>query len=724
MPALALAFLIATLTFVAYIQGPYASTTENAFTAAAVSAGGDTSGPAVSPDIANKQCEKPGKSDQYVFRKDKPPNAPFTENGKMYINLYKKPCTGPLVKAFCAEVDGEGKCDGKIAGSQCYDEGKWTACNTPKNVRVADAGGKIGGNVLSDADKLNPASKPGTETALPKENKTPGSTVTNDAYTTPKTDVPKTGSTNADTSASAVSTPRPSVTDRISEVGNVAPAAPTPSQSANTVNTPLPSGPALNPGTTQTLTPASGAAQAPASGTPAPLASASNRPASAQNTFPTSQSTTPTTPTSGANPTTPTNPTSPTTPTTQPQPTSPTNPTAQQPNTPSQPSHANPSNDSPSTRPSTATSRGQSVQNFFGGIASFFSGIVSGGSSQTTVVQNRVQYVPRPVVRPTTIVVQQSQPTNSPMPQPTQAEAPVRDPETTTRLQVRVPETPRVYIATTLDDGETIQIEVSRPTTTLGRAPLELPRLIDTSPREFTSSAAERTEHTTPTETPTLFIQGMGSSTESIRRAFVEKVAPSSASIKMADGFRAASTTPRASALVQVFHAISISDLLDAITQGSLDVIKRVLGRGEPETPLKVVQYDERPIAPTRGERPAALPPGDETSPTEEGGIAARAPSTVSNESVPRNAAVQRGFTERLRENPVSIFQGTAIVYQVHGHVPLMQAPRAFPDIVPVPQVSLWSAEERPRVFVALDSAFNGVKRWFGSIFSRKTVTE
>jgi hypothetical protein len=211
----------------------------------------------------------------------------------------------------------------------------------------------------------------------------------------------------------------------------------------------------------------------------------------------------------------------------------------------------------------------------------------------------------------------------------------------------------------------------------------------------------------------------MGSSTENIRRAFVEKVAPSSVSTKMADGFRAASTTPRASALVEVFHAISISDLLDAITQGSVDIIKRVLGRGEPETPLKVVQYDERPIVPAQKERPATLPLSDETSPIEEDATALRTSDARPNEStsVPGRAATQRGFTERLRDNPVSIFQESAIVYQVHGHVPLIQSPRAFPDIVPIPQTSLLNVQERPRVFIALDSAFNRVKRWLGSAF-------
>jgi hypothetical protein len=212
----------------------------------------------------------------------------------------------------------------------------------------------------------------------------------------------------------------------------------------------------------------------------------------------------------------------------------------------------------------------------------------------------------------------------------------------------------------------------------------------------------------------------MGSSTENIRRAFVEKIAPSSVSTKMADGFRAASTTPRASALVEVFHAISISDLLDAITQGSVDIIKRVLGRGEPETPLKVVQYDERPIAPAREEQPAALPLREGASPIEEDATASRtsdAQPKESMENVPSRTATQRGFTERLRDNPVSIFQESAIVYQVHGHVPLIQSPRAFPDIVPIPQTSLLNVQERPRVFIALDSAFNNVKRWFESAF-------
>ncbi|TSC61352.1 MAG: hypothetical protein Athens041674_806, partial [Parcubacteria group bacterium Athens0416_74] len=380
--------------------------------------------------------------------------------------------------------------------------------------------------------------------------------------------------------------------------------------------------------------------------------------------------------------------------------------------------------DLPNTRPSTAVPRGQSVQNFFGGIASFFSGIVSGGGGggQTTIVQNRVQYVPRPVVRPTTIIVQQGQPTN--VPQQTQATASARDPETTTRLQVRVPETPRVYIATTLDDGEAIQTEVSRPTITLDRTPLELPRLIDASPTEVTSSASSRTLRDTPAETPTLLIQGMGSSTENIRRAFVEKIAPSSVSTKMADGFRAASSTPRASALVQVFHAISISDLLDAITQGSVDIIKRVLGRGEPETPLKVVQYDQRPIARAREERPAALPLSDGALSAESETATSRAPEARPTESGPGSVATQHGYTERLRDNPVSIFQESAIVYQVHGRVPLIQSPRAFPDIVPVPQSSLLRVQERPRVFVTLDNAFNSVKRWLGSIFSPTTRAE
>lgn len=84
-------------------------------------------------DIANKKCPKPQNGTE-VYRSDKPRNQTFSENDKIYFNLYGKPCEGPLIKAFCSK---ENYCDGKMENTTCLIEDKWAPCAQQPEIQVA-----------------------------------------------------------------------------------------------------------------------------------------------------------------------------------------------------------------------------------------------------------------------------------------------------------------------------------------------------------------------------------------------------------------------------------------------------------------------------------------------------------------------------------------------------------------------------------------------------------
>lgn len=141
----------------------------------------------------------------------------------------------------------------------------------------------------------------------------------------------------------------------------------------------------------------------------------------------------------------------------------------------------------------------------------------------------------------------------------------------------------------------------------------------------------------------------------------------------------------RSRSVVEVFHAISIPNILETISQGSVDFILRILKRDSPKNTVVYTEWEKDPVVPVQRGAAPVLPDGTYPAQTIVGG------SVAQNTSGPRgdaNAPVV-SYEERLRETPAAVFTDSSPAHRAAEHVPMVNRAFVFDSLLPVPEVSI-----------------------------------
>lgn len=607
---------------------------------------------------ADKQCPKETETSKY--RHDKPMDKPFVENKKTIQNLYGKPCKSDFVDAKCSSAN---VCNGGLEGAKCFGSSGWKKCEaTHPSVRAlqttqsAQLGGTQvpGGSAAPTENQLAELGKNKTPTTPTTPSNTTGRGI-NQALTNPQ-------STPAATTPAA----KPSVENQLSNLSGNPVAQPTVPQTNLPQSTRIASmgqQPAFNPTAAQTITP--GIQQAP---TPAITPGATVP--SAQTTFPRAPFTNTGLPTQN-NPYTPT----------------------------------------PSPSPRSGSSR-SGFNNFFSnifssgssfsGITSFVTSFVSSASSQSQQQQPVVQQVVKPIVV---------------LPQKNAGTSQVQTPITPTQNQINPRPIVLIYenpSARPREIGGVPIPDVPEIRISTMESPLSA-EFIERIPQN-TDRIPERIVSREYIEPPTIFATGVTSTIESMKDAFVEKISVP-ASTKENAKFSAVPMTPPSTSVVQRFHAISIPDLLDAITQGSFDLIRRVLARGQPENATIVTRRGDTPTSPVVGDRSESF--GPEVDASAELANVPGSQARGDNAQTPVVSPRER-MEQIIRRDPAEVFREASPAHRTANapaEVPIVVERRVFGSAVPVPEPPR-TQYERPAVFVAFDNAVASIKNVFRSAFS------
>lgn len=633
MPILAPLLVVALLTATAYGIGAHDGATQETQLAASVtgvtsagtpiSAGGAPSSKseAVSDQVANKQCDKQQPPYKRYDPEHKYGTVTVVKNGKRdtFFNLHGKPCSGPQIKGgICTR---ENFCDGSQA--QCEQDimkrtGKCEIKGEAKKIQLASTETK---GLLSGSAQTRGQTPEQTPEI---RGRAPGDTVTANAY---KPDTP-TQTTPTQTNRANVS--GSNATQKLDEIARpIAPSQTTPlsTQAAQRGQVQVP-GPAQT-GQVAQISPTSPTAPGGAAFKPSGASGLPPGSTPPQNTFPTAPY---------------------------------TNPYA-----------AKPSTDSSGSRNTGRTGASNLMRNFnastiFSGITNFVSNVFTGTRSGQSAGQTIVQHIEQPsVAQPVMVQTPQQRPIG--INQPVVPELP----RAKTNSAILVPENTRLVFRVSRTATETASIETPQ----LAPPP---PGTTEIQTHTLETLSAEAREQGLPSP----FVFGEIASTTSVEDAtqLLVKRISDLAPAPQQTTFAPASTTRRASSLVDLFHAISIPELLDAISQGSLDLIKRVAAKGTP---------GDAQIISGRVQGRIDLP--QQTMQTSFGVRASNAAPSAQDASSPVPSAVKRagtestGYQERVEQNPTVVFSDTSVIHRTEStYIPLVRPTFVFGDVVPVPE--------------------------------------
>lgn len=617
-------------------------------------------------DAANKKC--PAASGTNVYRSDKPRNSNFTEAGKIYTNLYGKPCESDYVKAFCS---AENKCNGAISGSKCFDGLMWRDCKIGdphvEAVKVADlnnSGTNLSGQQdrpiqqpQSGANQFNTA-----QTSQPVQNQTG----VGDAYKTQTTPGNQNPTANPSTAVSN--------TGQLNNIAN------TPTQTQQSGATQF-----NQAGTGQVTQQAQGnltPTVQPTTNNPTRVATNQTNPnPSAQNTFRTGANTAGNTGSSAST-------------------RGSSGSTGATGNTGSTGSTGSKSN-SFSSGVRNAFTGGLNGYSIVSGITNFVSGLISGSSSGNSGSSQRVQTNQN--VQPTRAVTNSQSQTNVASNQ-TNNSAQQTNMSGNIQYDYRTPQVNAdngynpLGSLSSFDVGEIANIattpDYQNDTEDISDASPDSPTAV--APSIDTRALFQRIE--SGEGRATIVIEGVQQTYASttaleVKQEFVSRISRLAAQEVTGSQNSFASSQPvqQSRTFIDVFHAVSIPTILDTIAKGSVDFILSFIRDSAPENNVVYTERDDLPVAPiTSGDAPM-LPGGNADTRT---GASAQVAQNAPEGNIARQAQPV-AYGDRLRETPVAVFADTSPTHRDSTYVPTHR-PLATFEVLPIPERSAHVIAENP----------------------------